>query len=146
MSGDYANTWGPRKILRTLSTVSIHESVEGLAGGLAAMGPIGQAIIERRETAADAPPSEMPRDFEPLNEEGEERTGTESPELGSKRSSVMVGGSGKSAPTSGGKKSARSDGKGSTPSSAVEGKESGSGSGSGTGTPAKRRERRFIIF
>lgn len=144
MSGDYASTWGPRKILRTLSTVSIHESVEGLAGGLAAMGPIGQAIIERRETAADAPPSEMPRDFEPLNEEIEERTGTETPESGNKRSSVIIGGSGNAAPASGSKKSTRSDGKGSTPSSAVEGKENGSGSG--TGTPAKRRERRFIIF
>ncbi|PAV19598.1 kinase [Pyrrhoderma noxium] len=64
-----SSMFGPRKLLRTLSTVSIHESVEGLAGGLAAMGPIGKAIIERRETAADAPPSELPRDFLTVREE-----------------------------------------------------------------------------
>lgn len=44
-----------RKILRTLSTVSIHESVEGLS-------TIGKFIVGGR-TEADAPPSEMPRDF-----------------------------------------------------------------------------------
>lgn len=65
-------TTGPRKLLRTLSTVSIHETVDGI-NGLVAMGPIGQAIIERQETAADAPASEMPRDFETLNEEDELR-------------------------------------------------------------------------
>jgi len=51
-----------RKLLRTLSTVSIHESVEGLAGGLAGIAPIGKYITEGR-SEADAPPSEMPRDF-----------------------------------------------------------------------------------
>ncbi|KAL5492454.1 hypothetical protein ACEPAI_3901 [Sanghuangporus weigelae] len=69
--GDY--TYASRRLLRTLSTVSIHESVDG-ANGLAAMGPIGQAIMERRETAADAPPSEMPRDFGTVREEDEHRT------------------------------------------------------------------------
>lgn len=52
-----------RKLLRTLSTVSIHESAEGLAGGLAEIAPIGKYIMDRRETEADAPPSEMPREF-----------------------------------------------------------------------------------
>lgn len=52
-----------RKLLRTLSTVSIHESAEGLPGGLAEIAPIGKYIMDRRETEADAPPSEMPREF-----------------------------------------------------------------------------------
>jgi mitogen-activated protein kinase 7 len=43
--------------------VSIHESAEGLPGGLAEIAPIGKYIMDRRETEADAPPSEMPRDF-----------------------------------------------------------------------------------
>ena len=62
---------GPRKLLRTLSTVSIHETVDGV-NGLAAMGPIGHAIMDGRDTAADAPPSEMPREFSTLREEEEE--------------------------------------------------------------------------
>ncbi|KAF9462865.1 kinase-like domain-containing protein [Collybia nuda] len=56
--GDYT-----RKLLRTLSTVSIHESVEGLAGGLAGIAPIGKYIVDQQTTEADAPPSEMPREF-----------------------------------------------------------------------------------
>lgn len=52
-----------RKLLRTLSTVSIHESVEGLAGGLAGIAPIGKYIVGNQTTEADAPPSEMPREF-----------------------------------------------------------------------------------
>ncbi|GLB41804.1 putative protein tyrosine kinase [Lyophyllum shimeji] len=62
-----------RKLLRTLSTVSIHESVEGLAGGLAGIAPIGKFIVESQPEEADAPPSEMPKDFA-INEtsEGEE--------------------------------------------------------------------------
>ncbi|KAF8892078.1 kinase-like domain-containing protein [Infundibulicybe gibba] len=52
-----------RKLLRTLSTVSIHESGEGLAGGLAGIAPIGKYIVEKEMSEADAPPSEMPRDF-----------------------------------------------------------------------------------
>lgn len=49
-----------RKLLRTLSTVSIHESVEGLPGGLAGVAPIGKFIVE---SETDAPPSEMPMEF-----------------------------------------------------------------------------------
>lgn len=53
-----------RKLLRTLSTVSIHESAEGLPGGLSGIAPIGKFIVdERQTTGADAPPSEMPMDF-----------------------------------------------------------------------------------
>lgn len=53
-----------RRLLRTLSTVSIHESAEGLAGGLGQIAPIGKYIVEANETTgADAPASEMPRDF-----------------------------------------------------------------------------------
>ncbi|KAG1746648.1 Pkinase-domain-containing protein [Suillus paluster] len=51
-----------RKLLRTLSTVSIHESVEGLAGGLAGVAPIGKFIVGQ-QSEADAPPSEMPMEF-----------------------------------------------------------------------------------
>jgi hypothetical protein len=64
-------TSGPRKLLRTLSTVSIHEAVDGV-NGLVAKGPIGQAIIDRHETAADAPASEMPREFASVREEDED--------------------------------------------------------------------------
>jgi serine/threonine protein kinase len=52
-----------RKLLRTLSTVSIHESAEGLAGGLAGIAPIGKYIVEKQTTGADAPASEMPQEF-----------------------------------------------------------------------------------
>jgi mitogen-activated protein kinase 7 len=64
-----------RKLLRTLSTVSIHESAVGLEGGLAGIAPIGKYIVER-QTEADAPPSEMPREFG-IDEasEGEEDSG-----------------------------------------------------------------------
>lgn len=51
-----------RKLLRTLSTVSIHESVERLVGGLAGIAPIGKYITEV-STEADAPPSEVSKDF-----------------------------------------------------------------------------------
>ncbi|TDL24073.1 Pkinase-domain-containing protein [Rickenella mellea] len=76
MGGEYA----PRKLLRTLSTVSIHESVEGIAGGLAAMGPIGK-FIAGKETGADAPASEMPREFgiEEKSEGSEESPGVGEP-------------------------------------------------------------------
>ncbi|KAJ7077856.1 kinase-like protein [Mycena belliarum] len=57
-----------RKLLRTLSTVSIHESAEGRAGGLAEIAPIGRFIVESNTSEADAPASEMPRILE--DEEG----------------------------------------------------------------------------
>lgn len=48
-----------QKLLRTLSTVSIHES---LLGGLAGVAPIGKFIVGQ-ESETDAPPSEMPMEF-----------------------------------------------------------------------------------
>ncbi|KAH7927833.1 Pkinase-domain-containing protein [Leucogyrophana mollusca] len=64
-----------RKLLRTLSTVSIHESVEGLPGGLAGVAPIGKYIVDT-ESGADAPPSEMPGEFGiEEGSEGESRSG-----------------------------------------------------------------------
>lgn len=61
----------PRNLLRTLSTVSIHESIDGLPGGLAGVAEIGKYIVGGKQTTgADAPASEMPRDF--AIEEGEE--------------------------------------------------------------------------
>ena len=47
-------------MLRTLSTVSIYESGEGLPGGLAEIAPIGRYIVERDE----ALPSEMPHELD----------------------------------------------------------------------------------
>ncbi|KAH9846030.1 kinase-like domain-containing protein [Lenzites betulinus] len=49
-----------RRLLRTLSTVSIYESGEGFAGGLADIAPIGRYIVERDEGL----PSEMPQELE----------------------------------------------------------------------------------
>ncbi|KIY62489.1 kinase-like protein [Cylindrobasidium torrendii FP15055 ss-10] len=48
----------PRRLLRTLSTVSIHES---LGPGATDVPPIGKYIVEKQTT--DAPPSEMPHEF-----------------------------------------------------------------------------------
>ena len=61
-----------RRLLRTLSTVSIHESSEGLGGGLMGVAPIGKYIPGVPDTEADAPPSEMPGDFRVVDEEDEE--------------------------------------------------------------------------
>ncbi|TFY65076.1 hypothetical protein EVJ58_g2213 [Rhodofomes roseus] len=52
---------GARRLLRTLSTVSIYESGEGFAGGLADIAPIGKYIVQERDEAL---PSEMPRELE----------------------------------------------------------------------------------
>ncbi|EIW58623.1 kinase-like protein [Trametes versicolor FP-101664 SS1] len=57
MFGDGAAS---RRLLRTLSTVSIYESGEGFAGGLADIAPIGRYIVERDEGL----PSEMPHELE----------------------------------------------------------------------------------
>ena len=50
-----------RRLLRTLSTVSIHESGAGHAGGLADIAPIGKFIVDRTED--DAIQSEMPKEL-----------------------------------------------------------------------------------
>jgi len=54
-----------RKLLRTLSTVSIHEGLPGMAGVV----PIG--ITHAISTEADAPPSEVTKDFG-IKSDGEE--------------------------------------------------------------------------
>ncbi|KAF8909399.1 kinase-like domain-containing protein [Gymnopilus junonius] len=66
-----------RRLLRTLSTVSIHESSEGLAGGLAGIAPIGK-YITAVNTEADAPPSEVPKDFGISSDAEEDRTDVKS--------------------------------------------------------------------
>ena len=123
--------YGTRRLLRTLSTVSIHESVD-CAGGLAAMGPLGQAIMERRETAADAPASEMPREFGPVREE----EGEYSRSLG----------------TASGSTSASVDGIATRLASTTDQQDRGPASATGdardsaSGTPSKKKEKRFILF
>jgi len=88
-----------RKLLRTLSTVSIHESVEGLAGGLAGIAPIGKYITEVN-TEADAPPSEVPRDFG-ISSEGEDvgelgvRAGSDNPGAAAPAPTVKRSGGGR---------------------------------------------------
>ncbi|KAJ3796519.1 CMGC/MAPK protein kinase [Lentinula aff. detonsa] len=62
-TGSIAGGEVSRRLLRTLSTVSIYESAEGLAGGLADLAPIGKYIVDRQTTEADAPASEMPQEF-----------------------------------------------------------------------------------
>ena len=60
-----------RKLLRTLSTVSIYESGEGHAGGLADIAPIGRYIVEQDE---GPPESEMPRELvSPRKKDGHEK-------------------------------------------------------------------------
>jgi hypothetical protein len=71
-----------RKLLRTLSTVSIHESIEGLPGGLSGIAEIRKYIVGKQTTGADAPPSEIPRDFG--IDEGDEEGGDEGRKEGSK--------------------------------------------------------------
>jgi len=52
-----------RKLLRTLSTVSIHESIEGLPDGVSGVAEFRKYIVGKLTTEADAPPSEIPREF-----------------------------------------------------------------------------------
>lgn len=63
--GNYNYTVGPgtvSRLLRTLSTVSIHESSQGLKGGLADIAPIGKFITERGSDD-ELSASEVPEDF-----------------------------------------------------------------------------------
>jgi len=48
------------RLLRSLSTISVHEYAEDTAQ-LAAKAPVGRYIVEK--SAADAPPSELPKEF-----------------------------------------------------------------------------------
>lgn len=56
----YPPTEGGRKLLRTLSTVSVYESGEGHAGGLADIAPIGRFIVPHDTTEDLEPGSEIP--------------------------------------------------------------------------------------
>ncbi len=67
-------TMDMRRLLRTLSTVSVYESGEGLAGGLADIAPIGKYIVQKDRTDDAGLQSEMPRELA----EGET---SESPEI-----------------------------------------------------------------
>lgn len=52
-----------RRLLRTLSTVSIYETGEGRAGGLASIAPIAKYIVEKDRSGDDELQSEMPREL-----------------------------------------------------------------------------------
>ena len=72
-TGNYNYTVGPGtvgRLLRTLSTVSIHESGQGLKGGLADIAPIGKYITERG-TDDELLASEVPEELK----EGESKDG-----------------------------------------------------------------------
>ncbi|GJE90976.1 mitogen-activated protein kinase domain-containing protein [Phanerochaete sordida] len=61
-----ADAVGPaevRRLLRTLSTLSVYETAEGKAGGLADVNPIGKYIVQNHRTGDEAVQSEMPRDI-----------------------------------------------------------------------------------
>ncbi|RPD64429.1 kinase-like protein [Lentinus tigrinus ALCF2SS1-7] len=66
MFGDFS----ARKLLRTLSTVSIYESGEGLAGGLADIAPIGKYIVERDEALPSGMPQELDSQSPPQPKSG----------------------------------------------------------------------------
>lgn len=75
-----SNTVGPaevRRLLRTLSTLSVYETAEGKAGGLADVNPIGKYIVQNHRTGDEALQSEMPREIV-----GTESTESPSPEEG----------------------------------------------------------------
>ncbi|CAL1714731.1 unnamed protein product [Somion occarium] len=57
-----------RRLLRTLSTVSIYESGEGHAGGLADIAPIGKYIVENHRTGDDDVASGIPMELEEVDE------------------------------------------------------------------------------
>lgn len=160
--GSTLSTTGPRKLLRTLSTVSIHDPVDG-RDGLAAKGAIGQAIMDGRETAADAPPSEMPREFSALKEE-EEDSGS-----GERKSGRGSGGSGVNSTVKNGSKANVYRRWGSESGSGESGESDNHDNGkhpaaimqdgnctdasrlsaTGTASPAgqqKKKEKRFILF
>ncbi|KAF9644984.1 hypothetical protein BDM02DRAFT_3190120 [Thelephora ganbajun] len=64
-TGNHSHTIGPGtmgRLLRTLSTVSIHESGQGLKGGLADIAPIGKFITERGSDD-ESLASEMPEEL-----------------------------------------------------------------------------------
>jgi hypothetical protein len=79
-----------RRMLRTLSTVSIHETGQGRKGGLADVAPIGKFIVGGEETGADAPASEIPREF--IDGSSESNSGNDAEQKGEGGSDVKAGG------------------------------------------------------
>lgn len=59
-----------RRLLRTLSTVSIFETGEGRAGGLAGVAPIAQYIVEKDRSGDEELQSEMPKELGGGDEQG----------------------------------------------------------------------------
>jgi len=51
------------RLLRTLSTLSVYETAEGKAGGLADVNPIGKYIVQNLQTGDEAVQSEMPHEI-----------------------------------------------------------------------------------
>ncbi|KAH6916085.1 CMGC/MAPK protein kinase [Coprinopsis sp. MPI-PUGE-AT-0042] len=79
-----------RRMLRTLSTVSIHETGQGRKGGLADVAPIGKFIVGGEETGADAPASEIPREF--IDGSSESNSGNDAEQKGEGGSKAKVEG------------------------------------------------------
>ena len=94
------------------------------------MGALGQAIMERRETAADAPASEMPREFGPVREEEGEYSRSLNTASGSTSASVDD----------------NSTRLASTTDQQDRGPATGDARDSASGTPSKKKEKRFILF
>lgn len=75
-TGNYNHTIGPGtmgRLLRTLSTVSIHESGQGLKGGLADIAPIGKFITERG-TDDELLASEVPEELKESGSQDDKET------------------------------------------------------------------------
>jgi hypothetical protein len=60
-----ANAADVRRLLRTLSTLSVYESGDGHAGGLADVKPIGKYIYQNHRTGDEPLHSEMPKEIAP---------------------------------------------------------------------------------
>jgi len=88
-TGNHNHTVGPgtvSRLLRTLSTVSIHESGQGLKGGLADIAPIGKFITERG-TDDELLASEVPEELK----EGGYKNGDKDGGLGKGRKRKSAG-------------------------------------------------------
>lgn len=71
--GGHAPMEERRKLLRTLSTVSVYESGEGHAGGLADIAPIGKFIVDRDKSEDLEPDSEIPEEIAEDESEADKR-------------------------------------------------------------------------
>jgi len=77
-----------RRLLRTLSTVSIHETGEGHAGGLADIAPIGKYIVDRTED--DALQSEMPKELVEGQSTGSDEQGSRKKSSGDEKKRLFT--------------------------------------------------------